>query len=78
MFERDDARLELREISEAFGCCQTVRPFHLEDIIPRRCVESCDQPRDAIAAFKKPNHVLFIGLTTKGGQTVGELDDPTG
>ena len=71
MFEGDDACLELGEIGEAFGCCQTVRPFHFEDVLTCRCVESCDESRDAIAAFEKPNHVLLIGLTVKDGQTVG-------
>jgi hypothetical protein len=77
MFECDDAGLELGEISEAFGRRQTVRPFHLEDVFACRCVESCDESRDAIAAFEKPNHVLLIGLTMKDGQTTGELDHPT-
>ena len=71
MFERDDARLELREVSEAFGCCQTVGPFHLEDVFCRRWVESCDESRDAIAALEKPNHMLLIGPTTNSGQTAG-------
>ena len=73
MLERNDACLELREVREAFGRGETVRPFHLENIFSGGCVESCDESRDAIAAFKQPNHVLYIGATAMRGQTVGEL-----
>src|SRR3954464_9237099 len=73
MLQRDDARLKLREVREALGGREPVGPFHLENVFSGRCVESCDESRDAIAAFKKPNHVCSIGPTKEVGHTACEL-----
>ena len=75
MFQRNDARLELLEVRKTLGCRETVRPFHLEDVLVGRGIESCSESGDPVAALEKPNHVRSIGVTAAASHTAGELNN---
>ena len=57
---------ETRQLGEPLRRRESIGPFHLEDVLRRRWVESCDESRDAIAALESPNHIYSFGRRPSG------------